>query len=131
LSRHDLIEVTDKPLTPKSVLSRLEWGESGALVTFTGRVRDRSGEKRVISLEHDAGTQQAGGLIAGIVSAMRDRWDLGAIAFCYRTGPVEAGGITALIAVASKHRPDAFEACQYAIDKFKQQVSARETLADD
>ena len=127
----DLIQITDKPIVPEDVISRIEWDECGALVTFTGKVRGQSDGRRVLSLEHAANAQDAERMLRNIIRQMREQWDLGPIAFRYRTGPVEAGGITLVIAVAAIHRPAAFAACQYAIDMFKQQVKSKEIREDD
>jgi molybdopterin synthase catalytic subunit len=128
LSKDDLLEITDKPIVPEEVISKIDWDECGAMVTFTGKVRSYSDGKRVLSLEHDATKHGAERILGEITAEMRKRWDLGQIAFCYRTGPVEPSGITLVIAVAAPHRPEAFAACQYAIDRFKKTVSSKEIL---
>jgi molybdopterin synthase catalytic subunit len=130
LRKDDLLDITDKPIVPEEVIAKVGWDECGALVTFTGKVRSYSEGKRVLSLEHDATRYGAERILRDIAAEMRRRWDLGDTAFCYRTGPVEAGGITLVIAVAATHRPEAFAACQYAIDRFKQAVSAKEIRED-
>jgi molybdopterin synthase catalytic subunit len=130
LRKDDLLDITDKPIVPEEVIAKVGWDECGALVTFTGKVRSYSEGKRVLSLEHDATRYGAESILRDIAAEMRRRWDLGDIAFCYRTGPVEAGGITLVIAVAAPHRPEAFAACQYAIDRFKLAVSAKEIRED-
>ncbi len=130
MRKDDLLDITDKPIVPEEVIAKVGWDECGALVTFTGKVRSYSEGKRVLSLEHDATRYGAERILKDIAAEMRRRWDLGDTAFCYRTGPVEAGGITLVIAVAAPHRPEAFAACQYAIDRFKQAVSAKEIRED-
>lgn len=130
MRKDDLLDITDKPIVPEEVIAKVGWDECGALVTFTGKVRSYSEGKRVLSLEHDATRYGAESILRDTAAEMRKRWDLGDIAFCYRTGPVEAGGITLVIAVAAPHRPEAFAACQYAIDRFKQAVSAKEIRED-
>lgn len=130
MRKDDLLDITDKPIVPEEVIAKVGWDECGALVTFTGKVRSYSEGKRVLSLEHDATRYGAERILRDIAAEMRRRWDLGDTAFCYRTGPVEAGGITLVIAVAAPHRPEAFAACQYAIDRFKQAVSAKEIRED-
>ena len=130
MGKDDVLQVTDKPIVPEEVIARIRWDECGALVTFTGRVRGYSGDKRVLSLEHDAPRDIAERLLSDIAREMREKWDLGEVAFCYRTGPVAAGETTLVIAVAAPHRPEAFAACQYAIDRFKQTVSAKEIRED-
>jgi molybdopterin synthase catalytic subunit len=128
LSKDDLLEITGKPIVPEQVIAKIGWGECGALVTFTGKVRSYTDGRRVLSLEHDATKYGAERILRDIAADMRKRWDLGQLAFYYRTGPVEPGGITLVIAVAAPHRHEAFAACQYAIDRFKQTVSAKEIL---
>lgn len=130
MRKDDLLDITDKPIVPEEVIAKVGWDECGALVTFTGKVRSYSEGKRVLSLEHDATRYGAESILRDTAAEMRKRWDLGNISFCYRTGPVEAGGITLVIAVAASHRPEAFAACQYAIDRFKQAVSAKEIQED-
>lgn len=130
MRKDDLLDITDKPIVPEEVIAKVGWDECGALVTFIGKVRSYSEDKRVLSLEHDATRYGAERILRDIAAEMRRRWDLGDTAFCYRTGPVEAGGITLVIAVAATHRPEAFAACQYAIDRFKQAVSAKEIRED-
>jgi molybdopterin synthase catalytic subunit len=125
-----VLEITDQPITPEKVTSGLDWDDRGAMVTFTGRVRSESEKGRVVSLEHEAPREMAETLLRDLAGEMRRKWDLGTIAFTYRTGPVPAGDITLVIAVISRHRPEAFAACQYAIDHFKQKVSAKEVLED-
>jgi molybdopterin synthase catalytic subunit len=126
----DLLQVTEEPIIQEEFLTGLRWDECGALVTFTGRVRGYSDDKRVISLEHCVPAETADRLLKEIATEMRRRWQLGEIAICYRSGPVEAGGITIVIAVAAPHRPEAFAACEYAIDRFKESVSATEIRED-
>lgn len=130
MRKDDLLDITDKPIVPEEVITKVDWDECGALVTFIGKVRSYSEGKRVLSLEHDATRYGAESILRDTAAEMRKRWDLGNISFCYRTGPVEAGGITLVIAVAAPHRPEAFAACQYAIDRFKQAVSAKEIRED-
>ena len=125
-----VLTITDQRITPEEVISRLDWDDGGAMVTFIGRVRSGSGKGRVASLEHEAPGAMAETLLKDLAAEMRRKWDLGTIAFTYRTGPVPAGEITLVIAVISRHRPEAFAACQYAIDQFKQKVSAKEVLED-
>ena len=130
MGNRTLLEITDGPIVPEEFISRLDWNDCGALVTFTGRVRTDSGDRRVATLEHEVPKEAAETLLNDIAGEMRQKWDLGPVAFRYRTGPVPAGEITLVIAVASRHRPEAFAACQYAIDRFKQAVSAKEILED-
>ena len=124
------IQITDKPIIRESVISQLEAKDCGAVVSFTGRVRGTAGDIKVYALEHDANTETAKDIFNSIVREIEEKWDIKEIAFCYRTGPVDAGEITLVITVATTRRPEAFAACQFAIDRFKQLVSAKEIRED-
>lgn len=55
--------------------------------------------------------------IAGEIKA---RWNLEDVAMFHRMGRLEVGEITFVVAIAAPHRREAFEACQYALDRFKE-----------
>ena len=126
MSKRDVLEVTDKPIVPEEVLAKVKGADCGALVTFTGKVRARSGDKRVFYLEHGVSGEAPEKMLKDIVAEIRRRWDLGEIAFCYRRGKIKPGEVTVVIAVAATHRQEAFAACEYAVDRLKQKVTTRE-----
>jgi len=126
MSKRDVLEVTDKPIVPEQVLAKVKGVDCGALVTFTGKVRARSGDKRVFYLEHGVSGEAPEKMLKDIVAEIRRRWDLGEIAFCYRRGKIKPGEVTVVIAVAATHRQEAFAACEYAVDRLKQKVTTRE-----
>jgi len=130
LNNNDLLQVTDHPIVAEKVISRIKGNECGAIVTFIGRVRGYSGDRRVLSLEHEVPKNSAEKILEDIATEIRQKWDLGEIAFCYRSGPVAPGETTAVIAVSATRRPEAFAACQYAIDLFKQSVTAKEICGE-
>ena len=99
MNEHDLLQVTDKPIVPGDVISRVRGEECGAVVTFAGKVRGYSEGRRVASLEHDAGGDEAEELLRDIAGEVRERWHVGELVFCYRTGPVPPDEVTLVIAV--------------------------------
>ncbi len=56
-----------------------------------------------------------------IADEMRRRWPVD-VAISHRLGRIEIGDISLVVAVGSPHRKDAFEACQYSVDRIKQIV---------
>ncbi|SOH92705.1 molybdopterin synthase catalytic subunit [Monaibacterium marinum] len=91
----------------------------GAVVTFTGLVRDMGGAQAVsaMELEHWPGmTEQALEQIAAEASA---RWPLQAARIVHRYGPLLPGDQIVLVAAASPHRGAAFEAAEYMMDFLK------------
>jgi molybdopterin synthase catalytic subunit len=130
VSGQDIIQSTDKAINPSEVISFVEASDCGAITSFIGKVRGRSGEKTVLSLEHDASAEAAKKAFTKILRDARQKWDIREAAVCYRVGQVPAGEVTLVIAVATIHRPEGFAACQFVIDRFKQVVSAKEIRED-
>ena len=126
MSKKDILEVTDKPIIPEQIIAKLKAEDCGAVVTFTGKVRGRSGGKKVFSLEHELSGEAPEKMLKDIVAEIRKRWEVGEIAFCYRKGKIGPGEITIVIAVAAIHRQEAFAACEYAVDRLKQKVMTAE-----
>jgi len=126
MSKKDILEVTDRPIVPEQIIAKVKGENCGAVVTFTGKVRARSGDKKVFYLEHGISGEAPDTMLKDIVAEMRERWDLGEIAFSYRRGKIGPGEVTIVIAVAATHRQEAFAACEYAVDRLKQKVTTKE-----
>lgn len=91
----------------------------GAVATFVGVVRAKNDGAEVtrMTLEHYPGmTEKA---LAGIVRRARERWSLGGITVIHRVGPLEVGDPIVFVGVASAHRREAFEACEFIMDWLK------------
>ena len=126
MSKKDILEVTDKPIVPEEVIAKVKGADCGAVVTFTGKVRGRSGDKKVLYLEHGVSGEAPEKMLKDIVVEIRRRWEVGEIAFCYRKGKIGPGEVTIVIAIAAIHRQEAFAACEYAVDRLKQKVTTKE-----
>ena len=124
------MQVTDKPIIPEEVIAKVKGEGCGAVVTFTGKVRGRSGDKKVLYLEHGVQGEAPEKMLKDIVKEIREKWDVGEIAFCYRKGKIGPEEVTIVIAVAATHRQKAFAACQYAVDRLKQKVTTKEGRED-
>ncbi len=91
----------------------------GALVTFTGMVRDFCDDKTIRSLflEHYPGMTEKS--LLEIESQARNRWQLGEVKIIHRVGLIYAGEPIVFVGVTSAHRKDAFEAAQFIMDLLK------------
>ncbi len=94
----------------------------GAVVTFLGTVRDLTGEQVTVFLDYDAYAPMAEKKLAEIEADVRRRWPVGEIAMVHRLGRLGVGEVSVAIAVSCPHRSDAFDACQFAIDRLKELV---------
>lgn len=93
--------------------------DTGAIVTFVGKVRDfnQGEEVKGLALEHYPGmTEKA---LAGIVAQARARWPLQECTLIHRIGELLLGDQIVLVAVSSAHREAAFEACHFIMDFLK------------
>jgi molybdopterin synthase catalytic subunit len=92
--------------------------EMGAIVTFTGIVRDLPDDPLIaMEIEHYPGMTEAA--LTEIAQAAMDRWALGDALVIHRHGRLTPGEMIMMVATASKHRKDAFEAAEYLMDYLK------------
>ncbi|MBV0931773.1 molybdopterin synthase catalytic subunit MoaE [Marinobacterium weihaiense] len=117
---NDLIRVQVEDFNPGQYQEWLREGgvEAGAIVTFTGLVRDQlQGALEGLYLEHYPGmTERA---LADIVRQARRRWPLGRVLVCHRIGWLQPGDNIVFVGVASAHRAEAFEAAAFLMDYLK------------
>lgn len=110
------------PIDARDVERLVGHAGAGAIVTFIGTVRDHGRGQRVVRLEYEAYAPAAERMLEQIGEEIRQRWALDDVAIVHRTGVLEVGEASVVIAVASAHRDEAFEACRYAIQRIKEIV---------
>ena len=114
--------ITTELIRPDALHSEVRGDGDGAIVTFSGVVRNHSGDVATDHLVYEAYPEMAERKMAEIGEEVKQRWPIGDMAVVHRVGRVEVGEISVVIAVASPHRAEAFEACSYAIDRLKESV---------
>lgn len=92
----------------------------GAVISFLGTTRSPNKGLAVTHLEYEAYPGMAERVMQQIIAEMRTRWVLGRVALWHRLGRVMPSEGSILIVVSAPHRPEAFEACRYAIERVKQ-----------
>jgi molybdopterin synthase catalytic subunit len=117
-----MIEITSQPISAQSVIDKVRQNGDGAVVTFIGAVRDNAEGKRVLYLEYETYPEMADKKLKEICKEIHNRWEINDIGIVHRTGRLEIGETAVVIAVGSAHRLEAFQACQYAIDRIKEIV---------
>ena len=121
-AKEDIYRITEEPIRPDALFDHVRSDEDGAVVTFAGVVRDNSLGRETEHLVYDAYREMAEKKLREVGAEIRAKWGLERVAILHRVGRMEIGEISVLIAVASPHRREAFEACHYAIDRLKQTV---------
>jgi len=117
-----MFRIVEEEISLPSVLRAVEDERTGAVVTFIGRVRNRTEGRRVLALEYEAYKEMAERKLAEVGAEIGRRWKLDRVAIVHRVGHLEVGEASVVIAVAAPHRTEAFEACRYAIDRIKEVV---------
>ena len=116
------VRVTDEPLSLETVVHAVSADEAGAVATFTGTVRRSSRGRTVQHLEYEAYEDMAVELLARLAGELRERHGLTGVAIHHRTGRVEIGEASVVIAVSAPHRAAAFAACREAIETLKTEI---------
>lgn len=114
------VEVQEAPFDVGAVTSEFTSGAkgAGAIVTFTGVVREAdAGAMTVMEIEHyPAMTQKA---LEQIATQAIERWSLADALVIHRFGRLSPGDQIMMVATASRHRKDAFEAAEFLMDYLK------------
>ena len=118
------MSVTPRQLDVSGITAWAMRDSCGAVVTFCGAVRESSATRNdIVALEYETDDDLCVGRIGQVIAAARSRWpQIEGVAVHHRTGRVELGGVTVVVAVSSPHRREAFEAGQYCIDMVKATV---------
>ncbi len=114
--------ISDQTLDEAEVVARVDGPDAGGIVTFVGNVRNHARGQSIDHLEYEAYPEMAEREMQKIVDAAAERWPGTAVSIGHRAGHLEIGEIAVVIAAASPHRAEAFEACRFAIDTLKETV---------
>jgi molybdopterin synthase catalytic subunit len=120
--RTPLCSLSDEALDEAEVVARVSGPDTGGIVSFVGTVRRHARGREIKYLEYEAYAGMAEREMEKIVSAAATRWPGTRVAIAHRVGHLEIGDAAVVIAAASPHRGEAFEACRFAIDSLKESV---------
>lgn len=115
-----LLELRAEPLDPREVEAAVAHPGAGAVLTFQGTVRNRTGAHEVTHLDYEAYDGMAERVLRSIAEEAEARWPGVRVAVVHRTGRVAVGEVSVVISVASPHRPAAFEAGRHVIERLKE-----------
>jgi molybdopterin synthase catalytic subunit len=122
MGRHIVIEEAPAALDHAALREQLETKGCGAIVSFLGITRGTEGEAEVYALEFDAWQERLGSVLRDLANQACDTFGTLSVAMAHRTGRVEPQESIVSIHVASPHRKEAFQACEWLIDELKKQA---------
>jgi MoaE-MoaD fusion protein len=114
--------LSPESLSLDAVVDEVRSNRAGAIATFVGTTRAQSRGRTVLHLDYEAYEEMAEQVMAQIAEELKARYDLCEIAIHHRTGRVDIGEASVVIAISAPHRQDALAACKDAIDTLKGRV---------
>ena len=90
--------------------------EAGGIASFVGKVRPDESVKALELIHYDRLTLPG---MEKLAETVLDRWTLDGLLIHHRTGVMRPGAPIVLVAAAARHRRDAFEAADFAMDHLK------------
>ena len=114
--------ISSKPIVYSDLFDQFRHPNSGAVVMFSGEVRNHNKGRKVTHLEYEAYAPMAEKMIEEILAAAISKWKLNQAACIHRTGKVEISESAVVVITGAAHRLAAYEANRYIIDKVKNEV---------
>lgn len=116
-----MAHLTATPIDLAALVDVVSHDAAGAVVTFTGIVRDHHAGRRVVALTYSAYETMAEAELAAIVSEASEDARV-RVSAQHRLGALVVGDLAVAVAVAAPHRDDAFRICREVIDAIKARV---------
>jgi molybdopterin synthase catalytic subunit len=113
--------VTTEPLSVDAHQAAVAGDASGAVVVFSGVVRDHDHGRQVVSLEY-VGHPSAQDVLRACRDEIAADPRVHAVAVSHRIGPLAVGDAALVAAVSAAHRAEAFEACARLVDIVKDRL---------
>ncbi len=119
---NDFFELTTDAIDVGAVARRVVLPECGATVTLDGYAREWTRGRRTLYLVYEAYAPMAESELKRLGREVHARFEIAHIGIVHRTGRLEIGETSVVIAVSAPHRQAAFAACEWAIKELKRTV---------
>ena len=128
----DFFELTTGVIDVGEVARRVVPPECGATVTLDGYVREWTAGRKTLYLVYEAYETMALTEMQRLGREAHKRFEIAHVGIVHRTGRLEIGETSVVIAVSAPHRRTAFEACEWLIKELKRTVPIwkKEVYAD-
>jgi len=115
-------EIVNDPINPEQYREWTLNEKQGAVVVFTGHVREWTKGIKTEYLSYEAYIPMAEKKLSQIGDEIYEKWPGTIVAIAHRIGELQISDIAVVISVSSPHRQDAYEANEYAIERIKEIV---------
>lgn len=113
--------LTLEPISASLLVEEVMSHGSGAIVTFSGNVRDHDHGKLVESLRYEIHPSSSH-ILSETVKEVSLRHNLTGVAVAHRYGEIAIGDAALIVTVAAEHRSEAFAACAELVDQIKAKI---------
>ena len=114
-----MISITKDVIEQLKILDQIKDDSSGAVVFFTGSVRNYNSKGKVEGIFYEAYEEMFEENLNKIEKEIFENWNIKKFVAIHRIGYLKVGEISVIVGVSSEHRKEAFEACSYGIDSIK------------
>lgn len=122
VSSQAMVRVTADPLSVDEALAAVADPGAGGTCVFIGTVRDHSEAGDVTGLRYEAWEELAITRLRELAGELAEKWPVKKVAILHRTGDLNVGESSVVIACSAPHRADAFEACRHGIERLKEDI---------
>lgn len=118
-----MINMTRKTIDEQALLERAQHATCGAVMSFSGTVRNHHFGRPVVKLAYEAYVPMALAEIERVVEMAQEEWpQIRCVQVVHRFGEMAVGESSIFITVAAPHRVEAFAALRFLIDRIKRDV---------
>ncbi len=119
---HDFFELTTETIDVGEVARRVVLPECGATVTLDGYARGWTKGKQTLYLVYEAYDAMALTEMQRLGAEAHKQFEIAHLGIVHRTGRLDIGETSVVIAASAPHRQAAFQACEWAIKELKRTV---------
>lgn len=113
--------VTEEIISAEALAAQVKSAEAGAVVTFSGDVRNHDKGKGVTSLNYEV-HPSAQAVIEKITQEVAAKHEIVNVSVAHRFGPIPIGQSAFVVAVAAAHRAPALAACEELVERVKAEL---------
>ncbi len=114
-----MIVIQEKAIDVQVLFDVVRRKDAGAVVLFVGTVRS---DRDVVALDYEVYKEMALKQMGRLVERTKEKFGVLEIAVVHRIGRITVGRASVAIAIAGRHRREAFEACEWLMDQLKRIV---------
>lgn len=113
--------VTENLISAEALTAQVKCSDAGAVVTFSGDVRNHDKGKSVTSLSYEI-HPSAQSVIEKITNEVAAKHEVVNVSVAHRYGAIAIGESAFVVAVSAAHRGPAFAACQELVERVKAEL---------